>query len=605
MKHLRNRPFDLFLRGIASHKAAAAVIAIAVIGGGYEIGASIKTASASPQYQIERVGLGSIIQTVAGTGEVSAENQLDVTSQVSGAVTSIDVKVGQHVNKGDLIATIDDTDALNSLESAKIAYAKLVEPPTNTDLTNARDTVSQAYGTAYNAIASTFISLQTIMPSMNDLFYKSGTFLSDQQSTNLPATGQSYRLAAGSDYDAANVLYQSALAEYKSLSRTSSTSTITSVLSDTYALSQKVSASLQKTQNTITWIENAQPSYQPSLASTAQTDVATWLSTMNSAVASLLSAQTGITSSQNALSDLVTGATSLDIQSQQLALTQAQQAYDKYFIRAPFSGVIGRIPVSLYDQAGSGTTIATVVGDQKIAALSLDEVDAAKVKAGDPVSITFNAINDLTATGTVQEIDQVGTVSSGVVAYGVKVDIGTADSRILPGMSVNATITTDESDGVLVVPSAAIKTQGSRSYVQTFSAADVSSLLSALRPQGSGPSSGTSSAATRFRSASSTAGYASSSPYARTGGTAVQGSARTVTISTSLLPATQIVTVGTSDDTNTEIVSGLTAGDWVVIKTVAASGSSSASAAAPSLLSSFGGARGAGGAARAFRAGGN
>ena len=163
--------------------------------------------------------------------------------------------------------------------------------------------------------------------------------------------------------------------------------------------------------------------------------------------------------------------------SQQLSLQQAQQTYDNYFIRAPFAGTIGLIPVTVYGQAGNGTSIATIISDQMLATLSLNEVDAANVKTGDPVSVTFNAINNFTATGTVAEIDQVGTVSSGVVAYGVKVAINTADSRILPGMSVNAAITTFELDNVLTVPSTAVKTSGNKSYVMVLASSRSVSIL--------------------------------------------------------------------------------------------------------------------------------
>jgi multidrug efflux pump subunit AcrA (membrane-fusion protein) len=327
---------------------------------------------------------------------------------------------------------------------------------------------------------------------------------------------------------------------------------------------------------------------------------------MNSDVSSLLSAQNGIATAENSLTNLVIGANTLDIQSQQLSLQQAEQTYANYFIRAPFAGVIGRIPVNVYGQAGGSTVIATVIGNQKIATLSLNEVDAATVKTGDPVALTFDAINNFTATGTIAEVDLVGAVSSGVVSYGVKVAIATTDSRINPGMSVNAIITTSEIDGVIVVPGAAVKTQGNANYVQIFDPSVVSQYLSALAT-----TNGTTASSTRRSFASSTAGFASTtftgqygsgigSTTRQFGGGsgnagAANGTARStsVTITSAAPPQNQIVTVGASDGTNTQILTGLGAGTWVVTKTIA--GSAVTATAAPSLLSSLGGGAARGG----------
>jgi multidrug efflux pump subunit AcrA (membrane-fusion protein) len=622
---------------ILAHKIWSVIALIVVIGGGYYWYKTASAANVTPSYGLVRVRNGNIVQTVTGTGQVVAANQISIQSQASGAITSINVSVGQHVNTGDLIATIDDTNALNSLNSAKLAYAKLTEAPKATDLSNAQNSVAGSYGTAFSAISNTFIDLQTIIPGLNTLLYGQGTFLSDQQSTNLTPTGQTYRLGTGTAFDLANTQYQTVLQEYKALSRTSATSTILQTLGDAYSLAKRVANTLQSAQNTVTFITTSQPNYLAKDASTAQSEVITWSNSINSDVSSLLSAQNSIASAENSLTNLVVGTDPLDIQSQQLSLQQAQQTYDNYFIRAPFDGTIGLIPVTVYGQAGNGTSIATIISDQMIATLSLNEVDAAKVKTSDPVSVTFNAINNFTATGTVAEIDRVGTVSSGVVAYGVKVAINTADSRILPGMSVNAAITTFELDNILTVPSTAVKASGNKSYVQVLASSTVSQYLATLAASaGASAGAGTTSSAGRtgraFGSstpsgfASTTGGFAggnfgsttgafasstfargsgSYGAYAGTGG--VSGAtSRTTTITTGAAPTNVVVVVGQSDDTNTQIVSGLNPGDWVIVKTIVASSQTASTASAPSLLSSlgggargaFGGGAGGGGAAR-------
>jgi HlyD family secretion protein len=563
---------------IKAHKIWTIIILIAIIGGGYYWYATVKADATVTQYTLKRATLGTIAKTVSGTGQVTAQNQRDVESQVSGTLKSIDVSIGQEVKTGDLIATIDPTDAANSLQSAKIAYAKLVEAPTQAELDSANDSVAQAYSSAYSSISNAFIDLQTVMPGLNTLLYGKGEFLSDQEASYLTTPAQAYRLEAGTSYDAANIQYTNTLIEYKALTRQSSTSTIAQVLDDTYALTKNVANTLQETQNTINYIVTYQSDYMAKDASSAQSEVTSWSNSTNSDVSSLLSAETSITSAVNSLNTLTTGATDLDMQAQQLSLDEAEQTYDKYFIRAPFDGIIGRIPANVGDSIGGSTVIATVVGENKMTTISLDEVDAAQVKAGDPVTMTFDAIDGLTATGTVSSVDLVGTVSSGVVSYNVKINIDTKDDRILAGMSINVVITTEERDNVIVVPSSAITTQGKNSFVKVVNYTPINRPVNA--------SSTASSSTYRMMNASSTA-FASSSRM-----TSARASAVTVTVTASTVtPQSTQVTLGLSDDTNMEILTGLSAGQWIVTKTTSVSSSNSSSNTSSSLLNMLGGNR--------------
>lgn len=564
------------IRGlIKAHKFWSLAVVLAVAVGAYGIYKSASTADAGPQYAIARVHTGTITQTVTGTGQVSAARQLDITSEVSGTIETIPIKVGQTVRAGQLLATIDDDDAADSLESAKIAYQKLIQPPTATELGNAENSLTKAYSDGFNSAATAFLDLPDIMTGMKNLLYGQNTFLSDQQSSYLISSVREYRDTAGRSYDRANNEYGKVLLEYKSLSRSSATSSVEQLLENTYSLTKNAAAALQDAQNAITYIMKVQPDYQESLAASAAADVNAWSSTINGAVTNLLSAKNSIESTENSLRDLLAGVDELDIQSQLLSLRQQEKNYQNYFIRAPFDGIIGRIPVNIYEKAGSGTVIATILGNQKIATISLNEIDAAKVKAGQEVAITFDAIDDLAAVGTVSEVDLVGTVTQGVVTYNVKIAIETDDQRILPGMSVGVTITTKRNPNVLVVPSSTVKIQGNRSFVHVIDNPPVPQL----------------STSTDSRSASSTFaarqnGIASSTRSFPAG----NGSSQTLTVSSAFTPREVTVTTGDADDANTEITSGLSGGEWVVTRTIAATDSSQ-TASAPNILQSVGGTR--------------
>lgn len=616
-----------------AHKIISTIVLVIIVIIGYYWYRSAVSANAAPQYVLSSVHNGSIIQTVTGTGQVSASNQTDIQSQVSGTIESINVSVGQSVSAGDLIATIDSSNAAISLANAKISYAKLTEPAKATDISNSLNNLNKSYSDGFNSASSVYLDLPAIMSGMKDLVYGQTGFLSNQQASYLSAPGQAMVQTTSKDYDAAVIQYQKSLNEFNSITRNSATSSIDASLADTYTTIQMVAKAVTDAQNAVTYITTTQPQYQTKTASTAAANVNSWASQANSDLANLVSSQNSITSNSNSYTTLVTGADQYDIQAAQLTLDQQQKNYSNYFIRAPYDGVIGRMPVNVYGQAGNGTTIATIVGTQMTASISLDEVDAAKVQVGQSATITFNAISGLNATGTVSEVDQIGTVVSGVVSYGVKIIINTQDSRIKPGMSINTVITTYEKDNVLIVPTSAIKTQNGGSYVQVFDPAIVTSAMAAANPgvgtstyafgsstfRGSrGNQSTTTMALSSSTNLMNNSGFASSSfasttfasstlaSSTRKFGGQTGGSGRTLTITTSSQPQQVTVVTGDSDDTNTEIVSGLTRGQFVVTRTIS-SGGTTATTAAPSLLSSLTGNRGGaggGGAARITGGGG-
>ncbi|HEX7724546.1 MAG TPA: HlyD family efflux transporter periplasmic adaptor subunit, partial [Candidatus Paceibacterota bacterium] len=396
--------FRNFWQGVKAHKKLTIFLVLVVLIGGWQMVKAAKTGSSAPQYTIAPAKVGNIIQTVTGTGQVTAANQLDVTSSASGAVTSIRVKIGDHVTKGQLLATIDDTNARNSLLSAQIQYQQLVEPPKAGDVANSANTVQKAYSDAMSAVRGSFTDLQTVIPGLNSLLYDKNGYLGTANSVYLTTTGASYRTTAGVSFDAAKNAYQSMLATYAALPTNPATSTQRQLISDTHDMLTKVASALKDTQTAITYVIANETQYQVDGATTAKNNVASWLNLVTSDVSSTGNAGNTIASAENSFTELLAGPDNLDIQSSQLSLQNAQNTYNNYFIRAPFDGIVGRIPVNLYTQAGGSTVIATVVGDQKIANISLDEVDAAKVKAGQPVTITFDAITGFTATGTVGQV---------------------------------------------------------------------------------------------------------------------------------------------------------------------------------------------------------
>jgi multidrug efflux pump subunit AcrA (membrane-fusion protein) len=102
---------------------------------------------------------------------------------------------------------------------------------------------------------------------------------------------------------------------------------------------------------------------------------------------------------------------------------------------------------------------------------SVSESDIGSVKVGDAASITFAALTDTddpsgtTVAGKVSEVDLTSTVTSSVVDYGVTVTLSTVPATLRLGQSATVTITTASKSNVLRLPSSAITTLGTRKTV--------------------------------------------------------------------------------------------------------------------------------------------
>ncbi|MBQ9835918.1 MAG: efflux RND transporter periplasmic adaptor subunit [Akkermansia sp.] len=86
---------------------------------------------------------------------------------------------------------------------------------------------------------------------------------------------------------------------------------------------------------------------------------------------------------------------------------------------------------------------------------SVNEADIAKVRPGQEVRYTVDALPNETFKGTVNKIRPNATMSSNVVTYIVEVDIDNPDRKLLPYMSADANFIVKEIKDALLIPDAA------------------------------------------------------------------------------------------------------------------------------------------------------
>ena len=165
------------------------------------------------------------------------------------------------------------------------------------------------------------------------------------------------------------------------------------------------------------------------------------------------------------------------MESAQSKLDSMEETYENYTITAPISGQVITKSVKAGDtisrNSGSETTLAVIYDLSELTfEMSVDELDVRSVKVGQKVTVTADALEGQTFTGTVTNVSLQSTQSNGVTNYPVTVTLDET-GELLPGMNVDGVILLDEAENALLVPIDALM-RGNRVYVKDDSAAEPS-----------------------------------------------------------------------------------------------------------------------------------
>jgi len=460
-----------------------------------------------------------------------------------------------------------------------------------------QENLDASYESAFNTMSDTFLNLPDIITTLHDVLYDTSLAESEKQLTNgseniaalrnsiasadyaALAKFDSFSQIAETSYDDARAKYDVNFDHYKVTSRYSSQDSISLLLDEVIETTRSISEAAKNAINMYDYWSDyrSQKGWNTyNEAVSLRSTLSSTLGTVNGQLTKLLSSQSGIRSdtesiqsaeqslanmvidqplalaaaerkvqdAKDALTDLQAPPDDLTVRSKKIQIQQAEQnllsarqKLSDYSIYAQFEGVIADVGVTRGESVSSGTELATLITKQKIATITLNEVDISKVRVGQKATITFDAIDNLSVTGEVADVDTLSTTSQGVVTYDATVVFDVQDERVRPGMSVSVDIITDRTSGVLTVPNAAIKSQGASSYVEV------------MQPDG--------------------------------------------------IVQRQTVLTGLAGDTTTEVTDGLSEGDMVVTQTIAPASGQAAPQSTSSILPSGGG-RGIGGGSGAF-----
>ncbi len=157
-----------------------------------------------------------------------------------------------------------------------------------------------------------------------------------------------------------------------------------------------------------------------------------------------------------------------------VAVKQAQRALDQATLTAPFPATVARVGLRVGESASGGATSAeSTAGVVVVADLSsfhidlpVDELDVAQIAAGQRVRIALDALPEAELTGKVTNVEPLATTNDrGTNTYKVTVEIGSTSTTLRSGMTATVQIVTQSKPAVVLVPRRAVQLEGGQSYV--------------------------------------------------------------------------------------------------------------------------------------------
>jgi len=152
------------------------------------------------------------------------------------------------------------------------------------------------------------------------------------------------------------------------------------------------------------------------------------------------------------------GLAEAQVASAELALTGAEQRLAEAVLRAPMDGIVTAVDVQAGELATPGAPAITILDDGAFHLdVAVDELDVPRLQPGQSVTVTVDALKGLALPAAVTEIARSAANTGGAITYAVRVDLARADPRLRAGMTVTALVVTERIPDALVVPNWALR----------------------------------------------------------------------------------------------------------------------------------------------------
>lgn len=425
---------------------AAAGAVVLISGGGN------KAASRDVTYAETTPIRQDVSNSLSGTGTLNPANTYTVKSLVDGKILTGGFEEGDKVEEGDVLYTIDSSDASTNLEKASIALQQAQRSYDKTvDLQYVRAEVDGTVSSLKVAKGDQVTSGQEV------------AVIRDSSKMLLNLLFPAADAASFSVGQSADVMLDGT---FETLKGTITAITGTDELSTGNLLVRTVTIRVNNagglttaqaataSVNGVSSIASATFAYQAERTLTAQAG----------GTVSAINVQEGDAVSKGDILIELTGddltesiqSASESLRSAEISMQNQQDNMSNYTITSPISGTIIEKDAKQGDALTSGSTLCVIYDLSYLEmVINVDELQIGALSVGQKVQITADAVADKTYVGTVTRVSMKGSSSGGTTTYPITIRIDDTDG-LRPGMNANAEIVVAEANNALVVPNAAV-----------------------------------------------------------------------------------------------------------------------------------------------------
>ena len=425
---------------------AAAAGAVFLISGGGNKAASrdVTYAETTPVRQ-------DVSNSLSGTGTLNPANTYTVKSLVDGKILTGGFEEGDKVEEGDVLYTIDSSDASTNLEKASIALQQAQRSYDKTvDLQYVRAEVDGTVSSLKVAKGDQVTSGQEVAV-IRDSSKLLNLLFPAADAANF-SVGQSADVMLDGTFETlkGTITAITGTDELSTGNLLARTVTIRVNNAGGLTTAQAATASV----NGVSSIASATFAYQAERTLTAQAG----------GTVSAINVQEGDAVSKGDILIELTGddltesiqSASESLRSAEISMQNQQDNMSNYTITSPISGTIIEKDAKQGDALTSGSTLCVIYDLSYLEmVINVDELQIGALSVGQKVQITADAVADKTYVGTVTRVSMKGSSSGGTTTYPITIRIDNTDG-LRPGMNANAEIVVAEASNALVVPNAAV-----------------------------------------------------------------------------------------------------------------------------------------------------
>lgn len=469
----------------------------------------------------------TITQTVEVTGQVESADDIQLNFKNSGLVRTVNVKVGDKVKSGQLLAALradnigaQIADAQAAVDIAQSELDKLLAGASSADLNITQEEVNSA-NLAYQTALSDLVDLEstrdrelanlkaTAINSINEKVSVAQYALDVVEDAIIDSDADYYLYVFNqTTFSTAKVNYAIAknslddfyVALGNSLDLNNQDILLTTLDNLDNVLNQALVSVNTAFDTMLVTIENS--NYTSTVISGFKTSLNTQSTSLSSAISSVQTASANLRTKDLYYQNQIIGSNnsikaalkSLDLAKAKLAykkepprdfqisaaqanVRRARANLNRYYselgdssIKAPVDGTITKVNVDPGEISSMSNFAISMIGVSNLQVeVDVPESDITKLSLNDPVEITLDAFESTEKfAGVISFIDPAATVINEVIYYKVKVSLNEQNELIKSGMTADLAILTEQKEKALVIPARAVVYKNDKAYVQVL-----------------------------------------------------------------------------------------------------------------------------------------